>query len=297
MLEILGSERNRYLSATVAMPLVILSILQPDAFLFKVTAMLLLFWSAKEWSSLVSLFKIGSQLFTTITIAGFVILGLWVMPLLSHTAQYLVSAGMLSMLVLGTLPVVCAVFGMHGLLFCFQSGLFWLFMGAVIHAALAFSFIILRDSSIELMLALLLICWCNDTAAYLVGKHYGAWRITSLSPNKTWEGYLAGFFVLWPLIVWLFDQAPGTITTLFSPQLQANLGIIPLACLVACMTSGMQLVGDIFESALKRQADVKDSGVFLPGHGGLLDRLDSMFLVMPASSCLVLWNDFSWGLI
>ena len=119
-------------------------------------------------------------------------------------------------------------------------------------------------------LFVLLLIWVADTAAFFVGKRYGTTRLAPrISPNKTiagaW-GALAGAGVLALAGTWLLD-ARGTRLLL----------LVALSLLVV----GASILGDLFESLLKRQASVKDSGTLFPGHGGLLDRVDSLFAAMP----------------
>jgi phosphatidate cytidylyltransferase len=124
--------------------------------------------------------------------------------------------------------------------------------------------------------------WIADTAAYLVGSAWGKHKLApKTSPHKTWEGYFAGVLtgvVSSPLLVLLFNrvfQAGITITYLEGALLGlAVAALIPL--------------GDLTESMIKRQAGEKDSGTILPGHGGIFDRLDSLFWAAPIGYYLIL---------
>jgi CDP-diglyceride synthetase len=116
----------------------------------------------------------------------------------------------------------------------------------------------------------LLPTWAADIAAYVVGSLIGRRKLAPrISPGKTWEGTLAGF-VAAAIAVWFVGSQ------VFSPSLPTGI-LVPLA--VAVGPAG--LLGDLLESALKRAAGVKDSGTILPGHGGVLDRIDSLLLVAP----------------
>lgn len=112
--------------------------------------------------------------------------------------------------------------------------------------------------------------WAGDTAAIFAGKAFGKRLLApSISPKKTWEGAIANFvacvLVAWGTAVWV--------------------GIGPAwGVLIGVITGVLGQVGDLFESGLKRQADVKDSGSLLPGHGGILDRIDSLlFTAIPTT--------------
>jgi phosphatidate cytidylyltransferase len=120
-----------------------------------------------------------------------------------------------------------------------------------------------------LVLFVLLVTWAGDTAAYYVGKTWGSRPLAPrLSPNKTIEGFLGGLVVA-PLIAWI-----------------GHLWFLPAVTPVDCLILGLLftvlgLLGDLSESALKRHAGVKDSGSLIPGHGGVLDRVDSLLLNAP----------------
>ncbi len=120
-----------------------------------------------------------------------------------------------------------------------------------------------------LVLFVLLVTWASDAAAYYVGKTWGARPLAPrLSPNKTVEGFLGGMVVA-PVIAWI-----GHL--MFLPV------VTPIDCLIlGILFTILGLLGDLSESALKRQAGVKDSGALIPGHGGMLDRVDSLLLNAP----------------
>ena len=132
------------------------------------------------------------------------------------------------------------------------------------------------------LLALLGLVWIADTAAYLAGRAFGRRRFApSISPGKTWEG-VAGAV--------LASLAYAIILAAWWPELGRRVtGVVWAAYLagavILCATS---ILGDLFESALKRQAGVKDSGALLPGHGGVLDRIDSATAVLPVGALLML---------
>ena len=124
----------------------------------------------------------------------------------------------------------------------------------------------------KLMLLLFLVIWADDTFAYLVGRMIGRRMLfPSISPKKTLEGSVAGF-VGSLLVAWGFERLFWQTASLKK--------VILLAGLIALFGQ----IGDLAESAMKRGADLKDSGSVLPGHGGLLDRVDSLLFGAP-----VLW--------
>jgi phosphatidate cytidylyltransferase len=114
--------------------------------------------------------------------------------------------------------------------------------------------------------------WAYDTGGYFVGKSLGKHKLTpQVSPNKTWEG-LAGGTLLCLLVV-------GCVP-LFAPAWGARLSL-PVRLLLALLLAAGAQVGDLVESLLKRSLNAKDSGVFLPGHGGMFDRIDSLLFNAP----------------
>lgn len=119
------------------------------------------------------------------------------------------------------------------------------------------------------LLMLFLLVWCSDTFAFIVGKAIGRHKIAPLlSPGKTIEGFI-GSVVLTVLAMWAYAEF-----VLHKPYQPGLIGMVMVAVLLSA-------VGDLFESALKRIRGVKDSGTLLPGHGGLLDRLDSLIALAP----------------
>lgn len=110
--------------------------------------------------------------------------------------------------------------------------------------------------------------WINDTMAYLVGSMIGKTPFTKISPKKTIEGTIGGILLCVVTIA---------LAALFSKLLPVSHAIV-----IAAICGVFGTLGDLLESKIKRMADVKDSGSFMPGHGGFLDRFDSMLVAIPA---------------
>ncbi|NKB97517.1 MAG: phosphatidate cytidylyltransferase [Pseudomonadales bacterium] len=118
------------------------------------------------------------------------------------------------------------------------------------------------------------ICWGADIGAYFSGKRFGKTKLApSISPGKTWEGVLGGLALA------------GLVCGLAVFAWQENRWLWLLITLVLI---GLSVCGDLFESFVKRQTGVKDSGTLLPGHGGVLDRIDSILIVLPILALLLL---------
>ncbi len=151
-----------------------------------------------------------------------------------------------------------------GLLYCSLFPFFWVKMG------------ITYDRVSVVLFALPV--WMNDICAYLVGRRWGKHKIVpQISGGKSWEG-LAGGIGAATLMGLVLTASPISFS-------------LPQGLLSGLAIASVSFLGDIWESALKRRAGVKDSGDFLPGHGGILDRFDSFFLVGP----LVYLLRLSWG--
>ena len=131
------------------------------------------------------------------------------------------------------------------------------------------------------LLMILGLIWISDTGAYLAGRAFGRRKLAaSISPGKTWEGVAGGAIgCIIYAIIWAF----------FDPDLRALVqgGIWMLFLAGTLLLCALGIVGDLFESALKRQAGAKDSGRLLPGHGGVLDRIDSATAALPVALLLV----------
>lgn len=126
----------------------------------------------------------------------------------------------------------------------------------------------------QLLLFALVLVWVGDTLAYFVGKYFGRWHMApALSASKTWEGAAANFL--------------GSVGV--GAAFAGLLVIDPWQCMVmAGLANIAGQIGDLLESAYKRSAGVKDSGTLLPGHGGILDRIDALILAAP-----VVWYYFN----
>ena len=134
------------------------------------------------------------------------------------------------------------------------------------------------DSGTELALAIIVSVWANDVFAYLVGSTMGRHKLVpTISPKKSWEGLIAG--TVFTIAVWV-----GVYYLTDPPLSLAWLVGVGLGISIAA------IIGDLAESRLKREAGVKDSGTLLPGHGGFLDRFDSLILVSVVAYYLLVFG-------
>jgi len=120
----------------------------------------------------------------------------------------------------------------------------------------------------SVILLMFILTWTFDTFAYLFGVRFGKTKIMpSVSPKKSWEGFVGGF---------IFTIISAYLTVSYFPSIELNHAIV-----ISLFLPFTATLGDFIESHYKRQAGVKDSGNFIPGHGGMLDRMDAFMITIP----------------
>jgi phosphatidate cytidylyltransferase len=148
-----------------------------------------------------------------------------------------------------------------------------------------------RTVGINFLLSALCLVWMADVAAYFGGRAFGRRKLApSISPGKSWEGVwsgMAGVLLLSALWIWIDGRFAVDGPSLYTRLLQAHGPLGMAAALLALC--GLSVVGDLIESLVKRGAGAKDSSRLLPGHGGVLDRVDALLPVMPAALALMSW--------
>ncbi len=129
------------------------------------------------------------------------------------------------------------------------------------------------------LLGMMALVWVADISAYFAGRRFGKNKLApKISPGKTWEGVVGAMLGVAICIV---------LAWILSPYASQYV-LLPSLLLAGCCWVGLAVVGDLFESAVKRQAGVKDSGALLPGHGGLLDRIDALTSTLPIAALAML---------
>ncbi len=125
----------------------------------------------------------------------------------------------------------------------------------------------------------LLLVWAADTFAFFAGRRFGGAKLApTISPNKTWAGFWGGLFGV------------VVLALAMAPLLGVSLTQLPLFIAISVIAGLASVLGDLFESLAKRQAGAKDSGSLLPGHGGILDRIDSLLAALPVFAILKDWS-------
>ncbi len=188
---------------------------------------------------------------------------LCLVPLTLMILRYQWSPWWLAVAVVGW---IIGIFGSRSLV---PGLLMFLWVSAPLSAFLALGFAVEPDRYLPVLpLTVIALIWINDTFAYLTGSMMGKHRLSPvISPGKTWEGLVGGL---------LFALLGGYVASRITPEFDGGIWIA-----LALMVSLLGLSGDLFESALKRKHRVKNSGSLLPGHGGVLDRFDSLFFTAP----------------
>jgi phosphatidate cytidylyltransferase len=268
---------TRILTALALVPLVLaaLFLLPPRG--LGIALLVVTFIAAREWSQLAAFPVATQRLFIGgILVAGIALLAL---PAFGFDRGW---------------PTAVVLAG------CGLSGLFWLLVapawvtqrwptsgrgpmfvvGWIVLLGGWMALVELQARSPWLVLAAMAIVWIADTAAYFAGRAFGRRKLApAISPGKTWEGVYGALaaVALYALLLLTLAPPTGLASALDAPVIVAS-----IAC--ALLITGISVIGDLFESLMKRHAGVKDSGNLLPGHGGVLDRIDALLAAMPLAA-------------
>ena len=152
-------------------------------------------------------------------------------------------------------------------------------IGALVILPMWAAMVALHAVSIWLLLAAMALVWVADISAYFAGRAFGRHKLApAISPGKTWEGVagaVAGVLIYGGIVLW-FSPLGGKIPLAW-----------PLLGLLLILLTAVSVMGDLFESLLKRQAGIKDSSGLLPGHGGVLDRIDALTSTLPLAALIL----------
>ncbi|MBY0575545.1 MAG: phosphatidate cytidylyltransferase [Gallionellaceae bacterium] len=269
--------RSRVITAMVLLVLLLLALfaLPPAAWAALIVVMVM--QGAYEWSRLSGLGRGKRYLYCLLTL--FLMLGLlWldagaaeVQQINTHLAVYAVSV---------LLWLIVVPFWMKGGWRVRQPVLMALTGWAVlIPTGLAMLDLRAEDPSPWILLSVMCLVWVADSTAYFAGRRFGKNKLApGISPGKTWEGVAGAVFGVSVYVALLWS---------FSPYFSGRVAL-PALLLISWGGVALAVCGDLFESAIKRQAGVKDSGTLLPGHGGLLDRIDALTSTLPLAALAML---------
>jgi phosphatidate cytidylyltransferase len=292
---------KRILTAVVLIPMVLLLVLRAPVPVLALVAALVALLTVQELLNLAEASGIRPLRWPTYIFVGLFFLLLTInpgsgQPLLS-TAIFVYSAGFAAAMA----PFVFLTIAMRrvNLSSSFPAAMVSAFAFAYIALPLGF-LVQLREqwSGAFLVLYLLLLVWAGDIFAYFVGRSLGRHLMSPrISPKKTWEGALASLLASLVVGMLLYNYALPISTALLNTHLIERRDgffalqkppLAPTLLLSAAINIAAQL-GDLVESLIKRGAGVKDSGTILPGHGGMLDRIDALLFAAP-----VLWYYAAW---
>ena len=166
-----------------------------------------------------------------------------------------------------------------------------LVVGAVLLVVAWWALAQARITGVNYLLSVLCIVWAADIAAYFGGRAFGRHKLApTISPGKSWEGVVSGMLgVLVLAAFWLgLDTRISSDSASVFTLLNQRFGIFAMV-LALLGLAAMSVVGDLFESLIKRAVGAKDSSALLPGHGGVLDRVDALLPVLPCALALTTW--------
>lgn len=265
--------KARVITAAVLLVLLLAALFLLPAWAWSLLIVLMVMQGTSEWARLAGLQGNGAKLYWGITLL--LMLGLLALDMqlpqgevnYIHLTAYLLSA-LLWLIVVPAWLMSGARITHKGLL---------MLVGWVVLVPTGFAMMDLRDwaPSPWMLLFVMGVVWVADSAAYFAGRRFGKTKLApSISPGKTWEG-VAGAMLgvsIYVALVWMSSEE-------FS-----RLQVLPAMMLTVWWWVVLAILGDLFESAIKRQAGVKDSGTLLPGHGGLLDRIDALTSTLPLAT-------------
>lgn len=161
---------------------------------------------------------------------------------------------------------------------------YYVVLGLIILPATWFALVFLRELGLVFLLSTMALVWIADIGAYFVGKAFGKRKLASqISPGKSIEGAVGGLVLCYGYALLCVFYLPFEATIFGAWAIR--FGWIPMLLMVTVLTA-FSIFGDLFESQLKRMAGVKDSSHLLPGHGGVLDRVDALIPTMPIAALL-----------
>lgn len=277
--------KSRLITAFILIPIVIaaLFLLPPPGFAIAVMAVCML--AAWEWGQFAGLASHSQRIWLAVLCGLLLAFMLFTLPAWHHSAhQPQIALSLWAGMCWWGAALILVIFYPFSASFWRSSNLLRLLFGVLTIVPFFWSMLALRQYHYELdhsagawwLLYVMFLVWGADSGAYLFGRLFGKHKLApKVSPGKTWEGFLGGLMTS-ALIAWLFGLCvPLTVST-------ATL----LICSVAASLASV--LGDLSESMFKREAGIKDSGNLIPGHGGIMDRIDSLTAAVPVFACLLL---------
>ena len=298
---------KRVLTAVVLIPIVLLIVFRAPMWLFAAFLAVVALIASSEYLSIVGKFSTSMSKWPPLVATA---------AIFGYTAYREATLSKNPELTLLTLLAIIAIATLVPFIFLSLRMNEPQFREEVISSALAYfaipyvglalwSLIVVRHLQVFLVLFVLVVVWVGDTCAYYIGRSMGRHLMAPrVSPKKTWEGAIASILggVLGGVLA--IHYAPEIAQGLLRAGLlaEAELGTMgsglpgtTTAAVIAFFVNVAAQVGDLVESMIKRGADVKDSGTLLPGHGGILDRIDALLFAAPVAALLFVATYQYWG--
>jgi len=260
--------KTRILTAIILVAAFIPALFLSSNLVWAIVMLLVTALALYEWGRLINVSHVSALIYATVSSA----LGMAIVYFMHTKGFHWLFMQSLTVFVVTLLFwVLCAPVVLAKLIIIRQQWLL-LILGLILLGPLWLALISVKGANPWLLLVLLLTIWIADTAAYFSGKNFGKRKLAaSISPGKTWEGVIGALLAV----------------TIFAAVLyltgKASLSLLPLLWLVTVLG----VVGDLFESLIKRQVNKKDSGNLLPGHGGILDRIDGLVPSLPIAVLMI----------
>ena len=256
--------KQRFITAAILVPLVVVSILYIPHLVFSLVLAVFISVAAWEWCKFTEQqHKFQNIIYVLFTILIITLLYYYRETFIANSVIFLGVAWWLCATVLiiayqkelNLIPSINIIKSLIGLLILLPA---WMSL-IVLHASV---------DGPHFVLLLFILIWIADTSAYFIGRRFGSRKLASkTSPGKSWEGVLGAL-----IITSITSIIYGVIQTQYATS------VILMLCIVTVMFS---IIGDLTESMFKRNVGIKDSGIIFPGHGGVLDRIDSMTAAAP----------------
>jgi phosphatidate cytidylyltransferase len=272
--------RTRVITAVVLLILLVGMLFFAPALMWAAFMLVVALLGCWEWSRMSALPKTAQGVY--LALSGAIGGGLWLLYARAPDTYFMTAASCsfivaaLFWVVLAPLwlankarpsPLVCAIAG-------------WIVMWPT-----WFAFVVLRDVSAWLLLALAAVIWVADVCAYFAGKRFGKHKLApAVSPGKTWEGVIGAIVgvAIYAIILALVVRSSATpISAIF----EAGRGVPAIVAML--LLTPLSVIGDLLESWMKRGVGLKDSSNLLPGHGGILDRIDALTSTLPVAALAI----------
>lgn len=263
--------KQRIITATILLLIFLAALFMLPAMGWAALVALMVMQGASEWTRLAGMQGRQATIYWILTLIAFIAI-IWMSTNLSPQ-QYLLS----QLLIYGLSVVFWVLIVPAWLMIGWKPRNPWLMgmVGWLLLLPTGLAMLDLRAENPWWLLAVMGLVWMADISAYFAGRKFGKNKLApSISPGKTWEG-VAGA---------LLGVAVYVVVALLMTGEPRYYALIPHAIVAAWWWAGLAIIGDLFESAVKRQAGVKDSGALLPGHGGLLDRIDALTSTLPLAA-------------